>query len=248
MLPRLLALVITAFWITMWTLLIRTEVQPRGAALREVPVEHVMKLMFHHGQPSDLSILSEKTRLGSVRLRPRIREEDGRRLLDLMGSLEARTPGTPSQRVTWNGALELTPELELEQFRFTTMVQDLAAPRGPQDAFEVTVHPRERRVNWQWRSQGRVLDERTYTLDAAGLRKALGELSLDPALLRNVPVAHATPPRISAHLSSLRIRDEWAETFLLTIEHGGQTWLECHVSQLGQVLHARTLPGWTLSP
>lgn len=248
MLPRLLALLITAFWITMWALLIRTEVQPQGGALREVPVAHVVKLMFHHGLRSDLSIQNENTRLGAVQLHPQIREPDGQRLLALTGSLEVRAPGATPQRISWDGALGLTPELELELFRLGAMVQDPSAPRSPADRFELTVRPREHRALWQWRSQGRLLDERTYTLDETGLRKVLGELSLDPALLRSVPVSQAAPPRVTAHLSALRIREEWAETFLIKIEHGGQTWLECHVSQLGQVLHARTLPGWTLSP
>jgi hypothetical protein len=248
MLPRLTAVIIIAFWITMWALLIRTEVQPQGAALREVPVEHVAKLMFHHGQPSDLYIQSDNARLGSVRLRPHISKQDGQRLLEMTGNFEARTPGATLQRVTWDGALGLSPELDLEMFRLGTIVQDPAAPRSPPERFELTVQARARRAIWQWHSHGRLLDERTYTLDEAGLHKALGELNLSPALLRSVPVSQATPPRITAHLSALRIRDEWAETYLIKIEHGGQTWLECHVSQLGQVLHARTLPGWTLSP
>jgi hypothetical protein len=248
MLPRLTAVIIIIFWATMWALLIRTEVRPLGAVLREVPVEHVVKLMFRHGQPSDLYIQGENTRLGSVRLHPHISKENGQRLLELTGSFEARAPGATLQRVTWDGALAMSSDLELEMFRLGTMVQDPAAPRAPQERFELTVQPRERRALWQWHSYGRLLDERTYTLDEAGLGKALGDLSLNPALVRSVPISQATPPRITAHLSSLRIRDEWAETYLIRIEHGGQTWLECHVSQLGQVLHARTLPGWTLSP
>ncbi len=248
MLTRLTAVLIVAFWVTMWTLLIRTEVRPQGSALREVPLEHVVKLMFHHGQPSDFVIHSDSTRVGTLLMLPHIRKEDGQRLVELTGSIEAHAPGSPRQRISWDGTAELTPELELEVFRLGSFVREAAATSPPTERFELTVHPRTRRAQWQWRSGSQLVEERSYALDETGLRTALSEWNIDPALLRRMQGFKAPPPRITAHQSTLRIREESAETFLITIEYAGQTWLECHVSQLGQVMHARTLVGWTLSP
>jgi hypothetical protein len=35
---------------------------------------------------------------------------------------------------------------------------------------------------------------------------------------------------------------------MVTVEQSGQTLLEFHLSQLGQILHVRTLIGYTLAP
>jgi hypothetical protein len=38
------------------------------------------------------------------------------------------------------------------------------------------------------------------------------------------------------------------DTYLVTIESNGQTLLECHVDQLGRIVQATTLLGYSLSP
>ena len=91
MLNRLAAVLIILFWGVMWGLLEKSELEPEEAALREVPVEHVLKLMFHHQQPSELIIKSDGKMIGQLRLIPRIQENE-ERLLEFTGGLELRLP------------------------------------------------------------------------------------------------------------------------------------------------------------
>ena len=38
------------------------------------------------------------------------------------------------------------------------------------------------------------------------------------------------------------------QTYLVTVQQNGQVLLEFHVDQLGKILHAKTLIGYTLTP
>jgi hypothetical protein len=54
---------------------------------------------------------------------------------------------------------------------------------------------------------------------------------------------------VSAQSSSLVINGQKLETFLLSIKAGGQSVVEAHLSQLGQVLSAQVpVLGWKLTP
>ena len=55
-------------------------------------------------------------------------------------------------------------------------------------------------------------------------------------------------PIIRARQSSIRYRGERTETYLVSIEQNGQTLIQCQFSQLGHVLQAKTLLGYTLQP
>jgi hypothetical protein len=51
-----------------------------------------------------------------------------------------------------------------------------------------------------------------------------------------------------ARLSSLSVHGGQMDTYLVTVESNGQTLLECHVDQLGRIVHASTLLGYTFAP
>src|SRR5262245_7266621 len=64
MIYRTAAALIVVFWLVMTTLLIRNEVNPEDSRLREVPVTHVLKLLYLHEQPSHLRIYAGGTPIG----------------------------------------------------------------------------------------------------------------------------------------------------------------------------------------
>jgi len=72
MLYRPCAALIGVFWLVMAGLLVRQHVGAGDAALREVTVAHVVKLLLTHEQPSDLNIFSA-TSGGSGTCSPRSR-------------------------------------------------------------------------------------------------------------------------------------------------------------------------------
>ncbi|MHA3770190.1 hypothetical protein ACXR0O_01475 [Verrucomicrobiota bacterium sgz303538] len=244
---RLFALLITGFWITMWTLLLRTELEPQRAALREVPIEHVLKLFFQHQQPSDLFLHGEGGRLGHVRLHPQIRKEDGMRVIDFSGNAQLRIPGAPRHRVAWEGEAELTPSLELARFQLSTAFREATTQQAPETTVRFSFESMTKSGSYELRSDQQIVDAQTFTLDEPGIRKLLDRIGVDPALLQTVNLqVKGTPPHLTAHQSSLRLKGDKIDTLLVTAELNGQTLFEFHVSQLGQVIQAKTITGWTL--
>ena len=88
-----------------------------------------------------------------------------------------------------------------------------------------------------------------FTLDEHGARAVLEHAGIDPSLLPISWKSQASAVYTSkARLSSLPVHGGQMDTYLVTVESNGQTLLECHVDQLGRVVHASTLLGYTLAP
>jgi hypothetical protein len=244
---RLLALLITGFWVTMWTLLLRTELEPRGAALREVPVEHVLKIFFQHQQPSDLFLNGDGQRIGHLRFHPQIRIDDHIRVLEFSGNAQLRLPGAPRQRLTWHGQAELSPALELSKLRLISALRESTTNQVPETTVTFDMDAVTKEASYEVRSDQQVIDSQSFTMDEEGLRKLMNRAGIDATVLQTFSIpTQGTPPRFTAHRSSLRLKDEKIDTLLVSAEMNGQTLLEFHVSQLGQVLHVKTITGWTL--
>ena len=226
----------------MTALLIRHEQAIGRSRLREVSVEHVLKLLFAHEQASDLNIHSDRLRFGQMRIHPQIHKETGQRSLDFSGTLQFHFPSLPRQRVSWDGAMELDPMLAAQRLQLNVTMHEPNDSRA-----EVRIEFASRMAYVTLRNAGTVLDE-TYTLDDAGATKLMQQLGIDAVIVRALAPSPTTRPTISAQQSFLRIHGERIETYMVTIEQGGQTLLELHLSQLGQILHARTLIGYTLAP
>lgn len=244
MLYRVFAAAIVLFWITMTGLLLRNEVRPGDSALRAVPVAHVVRMIFQHQQPSDLNIVSEKLRLGQIHLNPRLDPTTGLRLLGFKGHLSFAVPGARRQRVAWDGDLEMDKARAVQRFRLGFTVHEPAFLHS-----EIFAWPGENRARLEMRTKNGTLETREFSLDEEGAREVLEQFGFDPALLVPSQRPLATPaPRVTARQSTFTIHGERIETYRLTVEAGGQTWAECHVDQLGRIVHATTLLGYTLAP
>jgi len=228
----------------MTALLIRHEHATGKSRLREVSVAHVLKLMFDREQPSDLNIHSDRVRFGQMRIEPHVDKETGVRTLDFSGTLQFASPVLlPRQRVSWDGTILFDPALVAQRVQFGITMHE---PNDSRVAARIDLASRMANVSLQL-PDGAVLED-AYTLDDAGAAKLMDQLGLDPAVVRTVVPREAAPPTISAQQSVLRIHGEKIETYMVTVEQSGQTLLEFHLSELGQVLQARTLIGYTLAP
>ena len=253
MLYRTCAALIVVFWLIMAGLLVRQHVGEGDDALREVPVAHVVKLLLMHEQPSDLNILSEKRRLGHLRIQPR-REAAGRtRVIEFSGALITNLPGSARQRIGWDGSWELEKTLATRRFDMGLTWRDAVGKEATAYRTQVTLtpstDPAENLLRWTLHRDDRLIEERRIGLDAAGLDTALREL-VDPSLLEMMQGRKRgmTPPVIKAHQSTMLIHGERIDTYLVSIEQNGQTLIEADISQLGQILRAKTLIGYTLMP
>ncbi len=243
MLSRILPLSIVAFWLTMTALLVRTELHPGASRLTIVPVEHVLKLLFLHEQSSDLNIVSDGQRVGYLRLRPRVEVASGERVLEFIGNLQLRFPQMPKQRFSWDGGFALNHDFELQRVTFGFTMHEPEAYR-----VDLTIDAGGRLAHVLWKTREEVLEDETFTLDEAGARAAMEHFGMDPMLLRTVGGKNSAKPEVIAQQSSLKMRDEQVETYLIAVRQSGQTLLEIQVSQIGQILAVKTFMGYTLTP
>jgi hypothetical protein len=91
------------------------------------------------------------------------------------------------------------------------------------------------------------MEQQTYTLDERGARSALESLGVDPTLLPVAKKNLASSFQVKARQSNLTVPGGQMDTYLVTVESNGQTLFECHVDQLGRIVQATTLLGYTLS-
>lgn len=243
MLSRILAVFIVAFWLTMTALLIRTELNPGGSALRAVPVGHVVKLLFLHEEQSDLGIRDEGQSRGHLRVQPKIDKATRQRLLEFIGTLHLRLPPDSRQRFSWDGVIALSPAHELERVELGVVVHDPQSYR-----LEFLAEPRSNRALFTAKVRDRVVEQFETTLDEAGVTQTLKRAGVDPAALVAFGDSRGIRPEVTARQSSLLIRGERAETYLVTVQQSGQTLLDMHVSQIGKILHVKTFLGYVLAP
>jgi hypothetical protein len=113
---------------------------------------------------------------------------------------------------------------------------------------QFSIEPRENRGHYAVSFGEEPAMASDFTLDEAGLNKLLGQWGLDPQVVKGFsPGGMKMAPEITARMTKLVIRNEQLETYLVTVSNQGQTLLEMHVSQLGQILQAKTLIGWELA-
>lgn len=242
MLHRLAAFAIVIFWFVMTLLLIRNEISPDASRVREVPITHVLKMLYLHEQPSDLTIYNGPTSIGSVRLHPRIDRDGETRVLDFSGELQLKLSPEQRTRLSWLGLLDMTPTYDIKRSKWTFTVLDPGYLRA-----EIETPAGSKTTHFALRTRDRVIDEGEIPTDQGALSGIARQMNLGPNLDALVKQGGSqTPPVIHARQSSLRWRGEKTDTFLITIEQNGQTLIEAHISQLGQVLHATTILGYML--
>jgi hypothetical protein len=240
---RLASIFIVFFWLTMTALLLRNEWWPGNSALREVPVDHVLKLLLVHGESSELNISSEKLRLGHLHLRPSMRKDGDTRVIEFSGNLLIFIPGMERENLSWMGEWNMDKALVTRSFHIA-----LTLKKPSLLTVDLRLFPAENRAHYMLITGGGLQEQRDFTLDAAGIRSVAQQFGLDPALLDAAQSPHAEKPVVKAYQAFLEIHGGKIDTFLVTVEQSGQTLLEFHVDQLGRILLARTLVGYSLAP
>lgn len=239
---RLITVTIVAFWMAMTGLLIRTELRPQGSSLRAVPIEHVVKLLYLHQQPSELDIYSGNARMGHIRIHPKLDEISGFRQLDYAGHLVVPIDKGARQRFSWDGSIQTDASSSVTEviFRLNMHEGGIAA--------EIRALPRENSATFRLTQGTSTLQEQKYTLDQKGLEQVMQQLGIDTGMLHALAGGTTVRPVLTAQQSSMAIRTERIETYLVSLQQGGQTLLDTQVSQLGQILHIKTAFGYHLAP
>ena len=233
---RAFIILTVAFWLTMTGLLIRLEIAPEKSTVLDVPVSHVVALMFAHGQPSVLGITQNGHTIGSVVFRPHADADE--RSVAFSGSLMLELPFVVKQRISWNGALDMDRTMKMRSAQFelnltepaTRILLRIAEPartlhndieRGPGMTFSADI-----------------------PLDAAGLGALASQLDFDP---NGVLAMTKEAPQITARQTDRAFRGEKISVFQISIRQGEAPLAEIYLSQLGQVLEATTTFGYTFT-
>lgn len=243
MLHRILAMLIVGFWLAMTALLVVREQYPEATRLNSVPVSHVGSLLFQHTQVSDLQIYDDGKEVGYIHILPQV--EKGARSVRLQGNLAINALGGVKHRLAWGGTVSMGSKNELTRVDMTLSVQD----QGTQ--LETKIDLATGLAQLEVRSGGHLVSQNTITLDRKGAAMLMERAGLDPALLQQITAnsASAPTPELSAQTSTTRLNGESISTYLVSFKIGGQTILEAHVSQLGQIIRAQApLLGYKLAP
>jgi hypothetical protein len=246
MLYRITSFTIIVFWVVMTTLLIRNEVSPSTSRLREIPVSYVLKQLFGHEQRSNLRIYNGSTPIGHVFMYPHVDTETDARVLEVTGSLGFDVGPEQKQRISWDSVIRMNAAFDVQVSEYRVRLHE------PSDLVaDIRVAANQPLVHVRLSSRGKTIEERDIAMNQSGVEgiaQQFGATGDVLGLLQQGAVAAKTQaePVIRARLSSLRIGDQRTETFLVSMEYNGQTYFECHFSQLGQALQAKTMFGYRL--
>lgn len=229
----------------MTTLLVIQQIYPESTNINSVPISFIGGQFFQHQQSSDLEIYDLNKPVGYVHLQPRVDAANDKRFLEFSGNLTYAPAGLGSQRIAWSGNIEFGPSLATKQIHLSVTIQ------GSAQQFLMDIAPPTKKMHCIVRVNGAAIDENTISIDESGLNALLTQAGFSPAIFAAFSSGSASQfaPEFSAQQSSVNLNGEIASTFLLTMKVGGQSLIEAHLSQLGQVLKASTpLFGYRLAP
>jgi hypothetical protein len=239
MLARLSAGLIIGFWLVMTALLIRLEIHPDQSRVLDVPVSHVLRLIFDHDQQSLLSVKENDLPVGVVSLRPST-ASDGSHSLDCTGNLTLHLPMTDRQRLSWNATVDMDRKLATREFKL-----DLAI-REPAYRIAISGKTEERAIHYEVQESGKVLSSGTFSLDGSDTAAMLQQMGISADLLRNAQANFASPT-VVAKQTELLIKGETIEVYQITVRQGGTAVADLYITQLGQVLMVNTPFGYHLA-
>ena len=245
MLHRIFTGVIVCFWLVMTSQLIRLQVNPDRSDLLVVPPSHVFKLMFTHEQTSELDIVENGSPIGNISLNPKTDPALDKRSLDFSGSLLFHLPNTPkAQRVSWNGTWETDNSYKTSNLHLTLNLLPVV-PHDPTFHLHLDFDPASEQVEYEYKEGDQSVRKSTVTANIKGAISLLrDEFGVDPSFLQNMP-RNIEIPTLTAKQTAITVHAEKTVVYLLTVKQGEIVVAEIYVSQLGQILAAKTIFGYT---
>ena len=229
---------IVAFWCVMMFLLVRLVVSPESSGLLEVPVSHVMRMVFVGGQTSELSIFENGRPAGSFSLRPETPPKGPGRTVLFSGNLAVALPFMARQRFVWQGSAQMDRSLRLGALK------TLFGVRDSPNTVAVELLPNQHVMRYQIKGDAGTTSQ-SFPLDESGEKTALRALGVDPNAVEGIRKGLGAPA-VTAKRSYLNVRNEKIEAYLVSIKQGDSTLADIYVSQLGQILFVRTSFGYIL--
>ena len=243
MLYRFAMIGIVAFWMVMMGMLVRLETHPERTDILDVPVSYVARIMFKHGQQSVLAVREEEKPIGSVEFRPLITGSGGRSF-DFSGTLSVQWPPgwPPRQRFNFQGAVDMDSALRMLGFHLeVTSQQQHCHVSLKGDVARKT-------LAFEVRQGDRLTMSQILPMDAASVGSALlQQMGLDAATLPDIAAGGVSPPTLAARETQITMHGEQLEVYQVTVLEGTAAVADIYVTQLGQIVLAKTSFGYRLS-
>jgi len=240
MLYRTATVAIIAFWLIMMGLLVRLETHPEATDILDVPVSYVTRLIFRHGQTSFLTVQDQSKEVGTVFLRPSITGTNGR-TLNFSGAFTAQVPAAQAttNSVHLTGAIDMDAALRVRDFH-----ADLSLSQPPCHLIlkgDMVLNT----LTYQVKVGNQVVAAQTVPITAAGL-DALVAQNLGPHVPIHIDPSAISTPAIAAREAEIHLHGEQLEVYQVTVSEGASPIIDIYVTQLGQIVSARTSFGYTL--
>ncbi len=235
MLHRITVMFIIGFWVAMTGLLVLREIYPDATRLNTIPVAHVGRVLFQHEHSSDLAIRDKTKEVGYVHLQPRTNAETGERKLEFHGNIGLAVLGVGKQRISWKGDVVFDKAFGVAALSLTISTYE------PAQQLKLELDPATNVAKYEISIQGTKLEGGSFTMDNKGVASLLERAGIPAGLFQQlIAKQSAMPePEFSARQSTLTMSGETISTFVVTATVGGQTLLEGHITQLGQILKAQ---------
>ena len=241
MLYRLASIGIIAFWLVMIGMLVRLETQPETTDILDVPVSYVLRIIFKHAQPSILTAREEGTRIGTVSLRPSITASGGRSL-DFSGALSSQLTVAGRQPFNFKGAIDMDMALRVVDFYL-----DLSMQQQPHYRLSLKGDVARKILTCEVRQGNQMVASQTLPMDAiVPGPELLQHLGLDATALPILP-GNIAPPTVTARETQITLQGEQLEVYQVTVREETALAADFYVTQLGQIVLAKTTFGYTLS-
>jgi hypothetical protein len=231
---------IIAFWLVMMFQLVRLETHPETTNILDVPVPYVMRLLLRHKQLSFLTIRDDSKQLGTLYLRPVTTGSDSR-TLNFSGGISVDLPSGPAPRLNFTGVIDMDGALNIRDFRSDFSVL--------KPSFRLSLKGDSARNTLTWQTQfgdHPSAPPQTLPMDAAGLTSTLTK---DLGLHTPLPIdpTGITPPTVTAREAQITLVGDQVEVYEVDVTEGTTPVIEFYVTQLGQIVSAKTNFGYNLS-
>jgi hypothetical protein len=238
MLYRFATIGIIAFWMVMMALLVRLETHPDSTGIMDVPVSYVARIMFKHGQQSLLTVREQDKAIGTVTLRASTTGSNAR-VLDFSGSLSMQLAIAGAQRFNFHGIMDMDGALRMLDFQVDLNMQ--------QPHYQVTVKGDVGRktLSCEVHDGTHLITAQMLPMDASALGPALLQSMGLPANAMPISTGGIAPPSVTARETQIKLHGEQVQVYEVMVTEGAAPVAEFYVTQLGQVVLARTNLGYT---
>lgn len=239
MLYRFATIGIVGFWLVMMALLVRIETHPENTDILNIPTSYVGRIMFRHGQLSLLAIRQEDRNIGTLSLRPSITGSNTR-ALDFSGSLSTQVPLSKYQRVNFHGVLDMDIGMNLLDFQFELNIQE------PRYRLDAEGNIARKTINLDIHDRDSLIASESLPMNASAIGPAILQSLGLPANTQPVTAAGITPPAINARETQIVLHGETIQVYEIALTEGSTPVAEFYVTQLGQLVLAKSNFGYTL--